>query len=76
MNKKRIEHLIREGFNCCKTYINVNNNVMFTDDRIYIIGELCINKKTLEFVNDSKYDDNVIKNILKGYQPVFKRRRK
>jgi len=66
MNKKRIEHLIREGFNCCKTYIN--DNVMFTDDRIYIIGELCINKNTLEFVNDSKYDDNVIKNILKGYR--------
>ena len=71
MNKKRIEHLIREGFNCCKTYISIgenNDSVMFTDDRIYIIGELCINKNTLEFVNDSKYDDNVIKNILKGYR--------
>jgi hypothetical protein len=65
MNKKRIEHLIREGFNCYKTYIDVNDGIMFTNDRIYIIGVLCINKNTLEFVNDSKYDDNVIKNILK-----------
>ncbi len=70
MQKRRIEHLIREGFNCHKTYISIDKNdrVMFTDNRIYIVGVLCIDKNTLEFVNESKYDDNVINNILNRYR--------
>jgi len=65
MNKKRIDHLIREGFNCYKFYMN--ETVIFDKNSIDIDNIVYIDKETGKFNNKSNYTDLEIQLIIQKY---------
>jgi len=66
MNKQRVDHLIREGFNCYKFYMN--ETVIFDKNSIDIEDTVYIDKETGEFINKSNYPDSEIRSIIKKYR--------